>query len=175
MGIHRGEKMNFNKRNICQFGLVIGMVVMTMSCASIVNGTKQDVSVSSSPTNANVTVDGKTFGVTPLVAQLKRKTSHTIKVTLPGYMPYEITLTKKMSGWVWGNLLIGGIVGLGVDAVSGGLYRLTPDQVSASLTKDELATIDVNKDMVIVSVKLSPDENWEKIGEIPSYFNKRSQ
>jgi hypothetical protein len=33
------------------------------------------------------------------------------------------------SGWVWGNIAFGGLIGLGVDFISGGAYQLYPDNL----------------------------------------------
>jgi hypothetical protein len=56
-----------------------------------------------------------------------------LKAELPGYAPYEMAFTKSVSGWVWGKVLFGGLIGLGVDAISGGLYYLTPEQVMGEM------------------------------------------
>lgn len=107
-------------------------IVLT-SCATLMHGSSQDVGVQSSPTGANVTIDNQTTGQTPYVAHLSRRDNHIVKVALPGYAPAEMTLTRGVSGWVWGNIIFGGIPGLAVDAISGGLYDLTPSQLSATL------------------------------------------
>jgi hypothetical protein len=39
---------------------------------------------------------------------------------------------------VWGNIVFGGIIGLAVDAITGGLYKLAPEQVSAQLARGEI-------------------------------------
>ena len=86
------------------------------------HGTSQDLGISSSPTNATVMIDNVDAGKTPLVGKLSRKDNHIIKIQLGGYQPFEGTVTRKVSGWVWGNILFGGVIGLAVDAISGGLY-----------------------------------------------------
>ncbi|NBW66228.1 PEGA domain-containing protein [bacterium] len=57
----------------------------------------------SSPTNAKITIDNVAKGNTPVIAELTRKDTHIIKFELAGFMPYEATITRKVSGWVWGN------------------------------------------------------------------------
>src|SRR5256885_116858 len=69
------------------------------ACASIIHGTHQDVGISSNPTAAHVTVDGQQTGTTPVVAHLTRKDNHIVRLELPGYKPYEATLTRGVSGW----------------------------------------------------------------------------
>lgn len=105
------------------------------SCATIINQTKQSVAISSQPTNAEVTIDQQPAGHTPLVTRLKRKQNHIVTITLEGYQPHETTITHGLSGWFFGNILFGGLIGVAIDAWSGGMYKLTPDQVQAVLAQ----------------------------------------
>src|SRR6056297_542367 len=104
--------------------VLVATAVLLSGCASIIHGTGQDVGFSSSPTNALVTINGVELGRTPLTTELKRKNNHMVKLELDGYMPYETTFTRKVSGWVWGNIVFGGLIGLAVDGISGGIYKL---------------------------------------------------
>ena len=81
-------------------------------------------------------------------------------------MPYETTLTKSVSGWVWGNILAGGLIGLAVDAITGGLYNLSPEQVQATMTKAGDAQFRVNEDGLYVFVTLNPDPAWKYVGQM---------
>lgn len=134
-------------------------------CASIIHGTRQDVGISSSPSSAQVTVDGIQTGATPVVAHLTRKDNHIVKLQLAGYKPYETTLTRSVSGWVWGNIVFGGLIGLAVDAISGGLYKLTPEQMSGTLLANS-ATAVQTRDGLYVMVVLQPPPDWQKIGQL---------
>src|SRR5689334_739562 len=94
-----------------------GFTLLGLSgCATIIHGTKQEVGISSSPTGATVMIDNNDVGVTPVVSKLSRKQNHVVKIQLAGYQPFETTLTHSVSGWVWGNLAFGGLIGLVVDA-----------------------------------------------------------
>ncbi|MBI3292584.1 MAG: PEGA domain-containing protein [Elusimicrobia bacterium] len=147
--------------------LGVGLVGFLAACATIMHGTRQDVSISSNPTGATVTIDGQSKGKAPLVADLKRKNNHLIKIELPGYAPFEMWTTTKVSGWVWGNIVFGGLIGLAVDAISGGLYKVTPEQIAATLNKQEkqAATLYNDGTLYIVTV-LKPNPSWEKIGSL---------
>ena len=144
---------------------LVGAAGLICSCASIIHGAHQDVGISSSPTAAQVSVDGQVKGTTPIVANLTRKDNHIVKIELAGYKPFETTLTRKVSGWVWGNIVIGGLIGLAVDAISGGLYNLTPEQVSAALLAGT-AHIAPTRDGLYVAVVLAPQPGWEKVGQL---------
>jgi hypothetical protein len=129
------------------------------------HGGSQDIGISSSPTNAEVSIDGLTKGHTPVIANLSRKDNHIVKLALPGYAPAELTLTRGVSGWVWGNLVFGGLIGLGVDAISGGLYKLSPEQLSGELAKQS-ASIKADKDGIYVVLVQKADPAWTKIGQL---------
>lgn len=141
------------------------MSLLSSNCATIMHGTKQDVGISSTPTGASVTIDNESHGQTPVIAKLTRKDHHIVRIEMTGYKTFETTITRKTSGWVWGNIVFGGLIGLAVDAISGGLYKLTPEQVSAELAKAQTKLYD-DKDMLFLCVILEPQGNWEKIGEL---------
>lgn len=145
--------------------LTFGFIFLTSSCATIIHGSKQSVSISSNPSSATVTVDNQDKGKTPLTTTLSRKDHHTVKIELPGYMAYETKFTRKVDGWIAGNIIFGGIIGLAVDAITGGMYKLTPDQIQADL-KSNTASLRKIKDGLFLTVVLRPDPNWEKIGQL---------
>lgn len=84
---------------------------------------------------------------------------------MEGYEPYEVSFTRSTSGWVWGNIVFGGVIGLAVDAISGGLYKLSPEQVQAELRRsDDVArTIRPSEGGVYVFVTLEPRVEWERL------------
>ena len=139
--------------------------VMVAGCATIMNQTTQAIGISSNPTGATVTVDSVPNGKTPVVARLSRKDNHIVKLELAGYKPYETTLTRRVSGWVWGNVAFGGLIGLAIDAITGGLYKLTPDQITGELRKEGQASL-LRNDQLYVAVVMTPDPRWEKIGQL---------
>ena len=108
-------------------------------CASVVNGSRQSIGISSSPSGAGVVVDGARVGVTPMIADIERGKTHVVSIEMPGYHTRQLTLTKSMSGRVWGNLLwspAGFLIGLGIDAVSGSMYKLSPEQLVTTLHRE---------------------------------------
>ncbi|MBI3292358.1 MAG: PEGA domain-containing protein [Elusimicrobia bacterium] len=138
---------------------------MLAGCATIINQTTQAIGISSSPIGASVTVDGVPHGKTPVVAKLSRKNHHFVRIELAGYQPYEAALTRHVSGWVWGNIVFGGLIGLAIDALTGGLYKLTPDQIVAQLQKGDQASL-LQEGGLYIAVVLSPDLEWQKIGQL---------
>lgn len=89
--------------------------------------------------------------------------SHMVELSLDGYEDETIQLKKSTSGWLAGNILLGGIPGLIVDAATGGMYVLEPTQVNASLDEP---TAEASTD-VSIRVEMDVDTNDKiKIGEL---------
>jgi uncharacterized protein YceK len=146
-------------------GLAILVSCVVVGCATIMHGTTQGIGFSSTPSGASITVDNQTHGTTPTVVNLDRKDTHIVKIELAGYQPFEATITRSVSGWVWGNIVFGGLIGLVVDAISGGLYKLSPEQLHGALSKEGVGLLH-KEDAIYVAVTLHPDPSWQKIATL---------
>ncbi|MGB4520445.1 MAG: PEGA domain-containing protein, partial [Candidatus Omnitrophota bacterium] len=104
-------------------------------------------------------------GKTPIVVNLSRKDNHFVKIEMTGYLPYETTFTRSTSGWIWGNLVFGGVIGLIVDSMTGAVYKLTPTEVNAVLQSGKISSLS-KKNSLYVAVVLNPDPKWEKVGQL---------
>lgn len=135
------------------------------SCGSIIHGSRQDVSISSNPSSAVVIINNQEMGKTPLTTTLSRKDHHSVRVELDGFLPYETKFTRKVDGWIAGNIIFGGLIGLAVDAITGGMYKLTPDQIQAEMHRDR-ASVKKMRDGVFLTVVMEPEANWEKVDQL---------
>lgn len=111
----------------------LALVLALSGCATIINGTSQSVDFRSDPPGARVYVDGVARGETPFEADVKRKQEHEVRFELEGYESYDVQLDRTVSPWLAGNILIGGLIGLGIDALSGGMYQVSPSSVGVIL------------------------------------------
>jgi len=145
-------------------GIILTALVI-LGCATIMHGTSQEIGIQSRPTGATVTIDNREFGKTPVIAMLSRKDNHTVHLALDGYQPFDATITRSTSGWVWGNIVFGGLIGLAVDAITGGLYKLKPEQVEAELASQGMGSKLQGSD-IIITVVLEPGPDWEKVGNL---------
>jgi hypothetical protein len=125
--------MQWWKKGIMVAGL--GLFWSVTGCATIINGTTQDIPITSSPEGASVQVD-EFRGTTPTTVELSRKRSHLVQLSKPGYLSETVKLERVVSGAVAGNIIAGGLIGWGVDAASGGQYRLVPDSVHVTMRPD---------------------------------------
>lgn len=125
-----------------------GLILLTGSgCATIICGSTQKIPISSTPSGAKVTADTGTSIVTPGSIVLERKSAHTLVAEYPGRGQQQQKLEKKLNNWVWGNILIGGLIGLVIDIVSGSINELQPKEVHFNFEK---ATTSSSTNMPIV-------------------------
>lgn len=94
------------------------------------NGTKQDVIIASNVSGASVEINGSNRGVTPLTVSLSRSEDYTIILKADGYQDKEIRYKSGVSAWIIGNVAFGGLIGIGVDCITGGAYTFDQDEVS---------------------------------------------
>lgn len=104
-------------------------------CATIMAGGPDRVPVSSNPPGAAVFVDNVQVGVTPTVVTLDRGRSQgNIRIEAPGYAPVVIQRGKQINGWFWGNLCLGGLVGMVIDLVTGDVKRFDDTPIGVGLS-----------------------------------------
>lgn len=161
------------RKILTNFILILSVIGLFTSCASLVHGTTQTVNFSSQPSGAKITINDKYFGVTPKLVKLKRrgrlkgepidKKEYVVKIELEGYHPYEMKIKRAVNGWFFGNVLIGGLVGFIVDAGTGAMYKLKP-QVMPHMSKSSVIKLDRSNDKIYVAVTFDIDPDWEKIG-----------
>lgn len=96
---------------------------------------------------------------------MARRSHHVVRIELDGYEPFAATITSSVSGWVVGNLVFGGVIGLVVDASTGGMYCLSPDQIHAILIKQG-TTMTEKEGALYCSKVLQAEQDWKKIGEM---------
>ena len=119
-------------------GLAMAAVFLT-GCATIASGTTQKVSVSSTPTGAMAKVDGTMAALTPTIFTLERKSDHTLEIYKEGYRTKTVLLRRALNGMTAGNILLGGIIGTGIDAMNGSMYKIVPERVDVTLEKETIA------------------------------------
>ena len=125
---------------------VAALVLPCIGCASISRGTTENISISSTPPGATAELSGldnPTSCVTPCVVVVKRNADITVTVNKDGYERQVIPLTQEIPGsgaaGFAGNVLIGGLVGMGVDAATGAAQDHKPNPVIVTLNPVEPA------------------------------------
>ena len=107
---------------------IAAMGVALSGCATIIEGTTQSISVSTNPpAGAQCTLAsalGTWYVTTPgSVTVHKSKTDITAICKKDGYQDATQIIPSTFQATTAGNILLGGIVGIGVDAASGADYK----------------------------------------------------
>jgi len=104
--------------------------MLALGCASIMEGKTQSVSFNSEPAGASILINGMPMGVTPATITIKKSDYDNANVQFKkeGYQDQQATLHTKITGWFWGNIITGGLLGSGTDAISGAMWEYSPDK-----------------------------------------------
>ena len=115
------------------------LALLASACATIISGRTQDLSISSEPAGATVTAHPGSHRVTtPGILTVPRVVSgYRLRFEKPGFAPVDVRIKPASNGWLWGNIVVGGVVGLAIDYMTGAAYTISPAEVSARLTPAE--------------------------------------
>jgi hypothetical protein len=120
--------------------LAASIALPCIGCASLTRGTTENISIATTPAGATAEISGleiPTACVTPCVVQAKRNADISITINKDGYEPQIIPLTKEIPGsgaaGFAGNILAGGLIGMGVDAATGAAQDHKPNPVIVTL------------------------------------------
>jgi hypothetical protein len=104
---------------------IVALSMILAGCSSIIDGTHQDISILSTPEGAHCDLFRKgqhlaAVDATPGITTVKRtKDDITMTCTLVGYEKGTQLLRSGGSRDVIGNVLIGGVIGWGIDSATG--------------------------------------------------------
>ena len=120
--------------------LLAAAAVSLGACSTIANGKNQAVMFSTGDVEgAECHVTGgrddalSVKVTTPGEAQIRRaKAAIDVECSKPGYMTASRRVESKMEGTTGGNVVAGGFVGLGVDAMIGAMFKY-PDTIKVNL------------------------------------------
>jgi hypothetical protein len=112
------------------------------ACATITRGQHTAWEVNTNPPGAKVrTSNGFFCDSTPCSLTMPRKSEFTATISKAGFKTLEVRVTNKVSSGggvgMAGNVLLGGIIGAGVDVTTGAMLDLTPNPLNISLEKEE--------------------------------------
>jgi hypothetical protein len=105
---------------------LLSVAVAVSGCASIVKGTTESISISTPPTTGAICDLSSSQGtwqvMSPGVASVeKSKEDIQIRCTKAGWQDAASTIPSNFEGWTVGNIVFGGLIGLGVDAATGAI------------------------------------------------------
>lgn len=145
----------FNKPIKSLVALSLSAAMLT-SCASLFTKSSQEITFKGVP--GTVIVDKKKnrpiaeigsngFATAEVRKQLGSKELHASK---DGYTPADYELGTKIQGWFWGNLVLGGIPGMAIDAATGKMKKYKTDMLDVTLQPVEGWTEEVVEEEIVV-------------------------
>jgi hypothetical protein len=145
-------------------------ILLFSSCASIVSKSTYPLSINSTPSGAKISItDSKGteiyLGNTPAVVKLKAgagffsRAEYQVKFSNPGYDDKIVPILFKIDGWYFGNILLGGVIGmLIVDPATGAMWKIETEFLNETLTP---STVSISPEMKILDINEIP-ENWKE-------------
>ena len=123
-----------------------------ISCATLVRGTKQVITINSNVDNAIVEFDGVAVGITPLTAKIRKKKDRTVTIRKQGYVTQSIVLEK---GFDWFAAGVGNIIwfygtsSTTTDWATGACWLYDPSSYYVSLQRNEQSNLDYSNELAI--------------------------
>jgi hypothetical protein len=155
-------KQNYIKLTVS----LMSSMLLFSSCATIVSRSSYPLSVNSSPTNARISITDKKgkeiyLGNTPAMVRLKAgagyfsRAEYQVKFSNPGYDTKIVPITFKLNGWYFGNLLLGGVLGmLIIDPATGAMWKIETEFLNETLIK---STVSIDPEMKIMVINEIPE------------------
>ncbi len=114
------------------------VAVSVSGCATITRGSNDVLQVNTTPSGAQVqTSNGFSCSSTPCAIKMPRRSEFVVSISKPGCRPIDVNVTHETNNGggaaVAGNVLLGGVIGLGVDAATGASQDLVPNPVAVAL------------------------------------------
>lgn len=139
------------KKTLMMAAMAACVATLFSSCATIVSGTTATVQIDGKYTEPmTVTTSYQTYEDVVLPVEVKVKRQHLdgqhIKITSPNYTYDDIILNRQTNGWAFGNILIGGLIGLGIDLGTNAVSKPGQDTYYIKATPKEQNTEAVPKE-----------------------------
>lgn len=156
--------------------LLLIFTILLHGCASITHGRASWLRVETNPENIQVKLVGINNGEsinksTPFRVALDKGSDYKLTVETPNYKSEEVIIRRKITGWFWGNILIGWIVGFAIDALTKNMWDHNQHLVTLDLESISTAPDIIKINMPIV-FENSRGKKETKI--IPLVFHKKA-
>ena len=112
-------------------------VMLVQSCASITRGSTESFVIKTKPPGATAKLSNGLSCDTPCSLKLKRRGDFLVTLSRDGYEKVTATVTSSVDGagsaGMAGNILLGGIIGMGVDAGTGAMHSHQPNPLEVEM------------------------------------------
>ena len=125
---------------VLERGLAIVALIATGGCATVFGGVNQTLVIQSFPSGATYAISSLeapemiSSGSLPALVTLSRRGNFQIDVSLDGYEPKAIVVSRSgVNPWLWANLILW--PGFIVDLATGAAYKLAPGAIAVTLER----------------------------------------
>lgn len=154
--------MKISKKSIRVIGCITAVIFLFSSCASILSKSTYPLSINSHPSGSKISITDKRgkeiyLGSTPATVRLKAgasffsKAEYQVRFSNLGFDDKVVPVTFKLDGWYFGNLLLGGVIGmLIIDPATGAMWKMETPFLNETLNKSmaalepEIKILDIN-------------------------------
>ena len=146
------------RRRVLSVLTALALLPLLAGCGVMFGGTTKTISVTSAPSAATLSTSPSTAQfTTPASMELERKNSYTITATKEGYREAQAQIQKRMrTGPLILDILFTGLIGVVIDAATGGWYDLQPENVTMAL--EQMDPAQDGPDVIEVTVSFDEDE-----------------
>lgn len=142
--------------------ILLGASFFAGGCASIVHSGNRTLTINSEPSGAKASIrkadgEGIVVQTTPCTVSLDPKKgyfkgqTYILKLELAGYKTAEVELRPSLSGWYFGNILVGGLIGMViVDPITGSMWNIEPNKIQQKLSQEQASLIKNGEGFVVV-------------------------
>ncbi|MGZ8556938.1 MAG: hypothetical protein ACXWWC_01325 [Chitinophagaceae bacterium] len=154
--------------------LLFTMAVLFSGCATIVSKTSYRVYIHTDPPRATVTITNKKGrevfkGASPATVKLNSgagyfsKGEYQVKISLVGFEEKIVPINFKLNNWYFGNLLIGGVLGLLIiDPATGAMWKIKDPVIDETLIKTNPSATTAPT-LKIINIEDVPDKMKEAL------------
>jgi hypothetical protein len=158
-------------------GISLFLAIILSSCASIVSRSTYHVNVRTEPKGASISITDKKGneiykGSSPATVELKAgagyfsRAEYRVRISAAGYEEKIVPVNFKIDGWYWGNLLIGGLLGmLIIDPLTGAMWKISDPIINETLVKSTSPTSNVPT-LQIIDISSVPERYRDKLEQI---------
>ena len=125
---------------------IVSAGLLIQGCATITRGTTEVLVIETSPSGADVSLSNGLRCLSPCALEVKRKANLVVDISKSGYEPARLNVLSEVAGagaaGMAGNVILGGVIGAGVDAATGATKRLVPNPVRVTLNPVSAKAVD---------------------------------
>ena len=165
-----------NQINFVMFILLVLSLGLVAGCATIFTGSQPStLDINTIPTQVKVTLTGggmTNVQYTPCSIILNKNNDYTVVLEYEGYRSEQITIGRSIRGWFWGNILLGGIIGMAVDGVTGNMWDHNIHTINTELTKAKATGMLPDKVTIDYPISMMQENGQQVVQYMPVTFYK---